>query len=1173
MDLRLFNITRDARAYTLDINGQILNIDTNYVIDNINSDLSQGHYENAIVGLKFLRTAATIRKQSISKLRANQVPGTSLSGGYIGKEYKELLDAIDILLPQVEHTLLRKRQDEMLRRHQRVSVMNQLAERELARRQIFSVMRQMQEQENEDYIDNDLVSQHASSLVRQIRIANAQAISNSKIKIRAYIKSGRSMENPAYYITNEAHGDGGLFNDMFERGSLYREVKYSVLDPIFDVSSEPFKLTFFGGEVHTSPDVLWIRNVDDINTIKDTFDTILRTEDEFFEENFWYRIEFPTTLRPSGARVTAPIQDPRSSELRTQVQALNPQQVNNYPVMSDKNFPHIYFKNTPKIHDENCLVNELIDTYSFTNGNSLSPNTIKEFFIKNPPSIGSLKKFCDAKNYNISLTVLDLAEATLVEDIKKKSRRPAIAFMVHENHVQKYIGDLRSKINLSTEEVGGYKDGRKSFKEKPPKDLTTIGLGKGRRANFSFEFQRNLKIKSLMYEALDVKGEHEVLDICKAFYTCVMTAYPDQAIPKFQVCDEYKPYNGEKIKPLHEYRLKDISAKVNYEKGKSALGGQTDNKMFGFRLGYEINMHRLSRDDISHVRVATDHGKMGDLQKLLEGQDPDNYKYINGLFGQSASGVKTVTFNVNLTDLQLLLVGTPELEYEKLSESEYKVTKTFSHGKYRYLNNFDYHNWVIELCNYHLTKKIDEVMRANHVNLPDLRITKLWVDCVGFNYTASSGMLNTAALDTDGIKFKTEMSYHSGTNVTFKYHDPEVSIAKMKEELNSFFEENKFVGGLAGCGKTYWALRNLPHDFRVSFKNKNVIRISKDDRGEATNKKGQTIHTAFLLCNMKEFYKHCSRTFKNKTVLVDEVSDISSYMWSAFFTCHKLYNTKFIFVGDFKQVPPFGENPDRNNYFWASMMSRTILPPPRPDGKMRCDPDLMKLALGLEADPLHYPIPEELFHTPFYPTVKDHFQFTLECGKEGNRRAMEAKKQTLFPATGGVRVKATANDKSSNYVSGEVYTVVNFWDPNVTLKCEDDDKTITTSVLKYKRNFVPADFQTIVSSQGATVDGVMCIYEIDKIRKSPNAGALLYMAFTRPRHMHQLRLYHTYPEGFNVAPTICEDLEAHSYIKTRPDRVKVVPKVECILELPKVIKQAVTKLVHKVPELTNCLTF
>lgn len=1153
---RLINTSVDSRVFTLSINEGPTEINIDDLVNNVNRSLDLNNYNNALVGLKALKTIITIRTTIIREWynglyvkAGKKVPGTNLTAPWILKNYKLLTDQIDLLLPEVEEHLDRIRRlvraAEDLRIREDEEAEQRQADNMIRRQQIFSVMAQIQRREREEFFEQDLVNSHFSSLLRQMRETQIRNTINAVIKIRVYVGSD-TRDNAAYIITNDEDLHAEMFGNLHEKTDHYKEVSYQAVTPIFDVSPEPFRLTFFDGAIHNNPNAISITNPVDVETIKDTFLDILNTDDEFYENNAWYKIIIPQTL---SSRTRILPQDPRSSELRTQVNALTQREIDNYPVFSDKNFPHIYFVNTPKIHDDNCLVNELIDHYSFLSNNSgIAKSTIKKFFQKHPPTIGSLKKFCDKDHFNISLTILDYAESVMVQDVKKGSKRQAIAFMVHENHVQKYIGDLRSPLDLSTAPTEGYRDTRKLFNFKPPKELTTLGLGKGRRSNFAYEFQRNLRYKSMMYEAPDVFGEHEVQDIAKAFYTCVKNAPPEQSIPKYQVGDLYKPYRNEKIKSFYEYVFKDtIYEKINFNKGKNALGAQTTNIMMGYRVRYEINMGRIDQDDISHVRIATDHGKMKDLQDLLSNIDPDNFKYINGIFGKTSSGTKTLTFNVQFNDLRLLLANTPDLEYVKLPSGQFKVTKTFSHGKYRYLNNFDYYNFVIELCNYNLTKKIDEMMAANIPNLPDLRITKIWVDCVGFNHPACRGVLNTAPLNSDNIKFKSESSYFSGTMVNFKCYDPEVLNSKAKEELKSFLDTSIFVGGGSGLGKTYWALRNIPHDYRVSFKNKNVVRISKDDRGEATNKPGQTIHKAFLLCNLREFYKHSSKTYRNKTVLVDEVSDVSSFMWSVFFTCHKLYNTKFVFVGDFKQVPPFGEIPDRTDYFWNSMDQRTILPPPRPDGEQRCEPALRELCNALRDNPYH-PIPEYLFHTQFYPEVNNHFPFRRNLMKEGNNKTVAARGYSFSPPSRGLSVTATKNEKSSRYVNAEVFTVLDFWDPNVTLRSEDDTnendtpKVITISYVKYLKNFRPAYFQTIHSSQGGTIDGVICIYEIDKLRRCPTAGALLYTILSRARTMSQLRLYHTYPANFNVERTICEDLRPKSYLKLKPNRVTVIPR-------------------------------
>jgi hypothetical protein len=978
-----------------------------------------------------------------------------------------------------------------------------------------------------------------------------------------------TMDDPAYFITDESHSN--VDNHYFEH--LHQQPQWNpvivntqLLLPIFNISFQPRILTFFNGNDHINSDVVSITNRDHINIIRRTLTEALNIHDDFYLDNSWFEIIFPgNTLssftlaipnRPSMSRdaVTLPtLAERQIQSIQRQIAPYTSTEVDNYRLDGTVRFPQSKFINTePKLHD-NCLLNELIYLYSHFSNHRIAESTIIKYFNNGETAtIGRLKQFCD--KYEISYTLFNIFEDTISQKTYKSKHRLALVLIIHEHHVSRYVGDLRSSVDFSqtTEHtISGYKDTRKSLKFKPVPELTTIGLGNQGHPNFSFLYEEHLKIRSLMWQDPTVSGKHTVHDMNDAYYSAVMSLHPDEAIPKFQITDDVREFvPGEVLKPYNFYYLRDISDKVRVNQGLNAFGGQLTNYMYGYRLIYEINMGRLSINDITHVRVATEFVKASKLQDIIKEHDPKKYKIINGLFGQARASSKSISLNVSIDDLRLLLRHYPDLIIHESSEGEFfSITKTLSQGKYKYLNNFDFHNYTIEICNFIITKKVDEMIKANIERFPNIKLTKVWVDCIGFNiHIISEGYLYTGPIPATGarITYKNQKSNYCGHIIPFKYKDPKQFIEASHQELQSFFDSCVIITGPPGCGKTYYVKHNLKYDYAASFQNKCARMIN-----------GETIHKTFILANMKDFYKHC-RKFKDKTIWIDEISQVQSWIWSVFFTVHKSYGTRFILTGDFDQIPPYGEDPDYNDYFWSNLRAKAV--PPPPNEHQRCDRELLNLATQILRDPT-FEIPPNLLRTEFNPNIDHHFSLTKNCRTVANEKVLNARRLSFDPPSIGVQIVAIRTNASKGYSTGSVYKVTDcindikdFMDKKelyiepkdtpITLRCIfPEEYEITINRALYSKDFVPGYGQTIHSSQGATIDKSIAIYEIYKIRKKPNGNRILYTAITRVKRINQLNLYKDVPNGFNVPPTIIEYNIPTSYLPSHRDTLE--PFIPC----------------------------
>lgn len=994
-----------------------------------------------------------------------------------------------------------------------------------------------------------------------------------------------TMDDPAYFITDESHSnvDNHYFADLHQQPRWNPAiVNTQLLLPIFNVSFQPRTLTFFNGNDHMNHSVISITNRDHINTIRTSLREALDINDDFYLNNSWFEIIFPDntlssiTLAVPMSRDTAELRTlPTLAErqiavlgqaqnatqsIRRQIAPYTSAEVDNYRLNGTVRFPQSRFINTePKLHD-NCLLNELINLYSRLSNHCIAESTIRKYFNNGETAtIGRLKQFCD--KYEISYTLFNIFEDAIYHKIYKSKHRLALVLIIHEHHVSRYVGDLRISVDFSktTEHtISGYKDTRKSLKFKPVPELTTIGLGNQGHPNFSFLYEENLKIRSLMWQDPTVSGKHTVHDMNDAYYSAIMSLHPDEAIPKFQITDEIREFvPGEVLKPFNFYYLRDISDKVRANQGLNAFGGQLTNYMYGYRLIYEINMDRLAEEDITYVRVATEFVKASKLQNIIKEHDPKKYKIINGLFGQARASSKSISLNVSIDDLRLLMRHYPELiihEDASVRDSSehvsFSITKTLSQGKYRYLNNFDFHNYTIEICNFIITKKVDEMMKVNSssrrpdgatLRFSDIKLTKVWVDCIGFNIDImSEGCIHTGPIPSTGatITFKEQKSNYCGHIIPFKYKDPKQFIEASHQELQSFFDGCVVITGPPGCGKTYYVKHNLKYDYAASFQNKCARMIN-----------GETIHKTFILADMKNFYKHC-RKFKDKTIWIDEISQVQSWIWSVFFTVHKLYGTKFILTGDFDQIPPYGEDPDYDDYFWSNLRAKAV--PPPPNEHQRCDRELLNLATKILHNPT-FEIPPHLLRTVFNPNIDHHFSLTKNCRTVANEKVLNARRLSFDPPSIGVQIVAIRTNVSKGYSTGSVYTVTDciddiqdfldkkelYIEPKdtpITLRCifpEEYDITINRAL--YSKDFVPGYGQTIHSSQGATIDKSIAIYEIDKIRKKPNGNRILYTALTRVKRINQLNLYKDVPNGFNVPPTIIEYNIPTSYLPSHRD--------------------------------------
>ena len=767
-----------------------------------------------------------------------------------------------------------------------------------------------------------------------------------------------------------------------------------------------------------------------------------------------------------------------------------------------------------EIYSTNCLINTISYWYSpkrIGKHKGISPTSVANFLT--PPTLQNLIRFFT--RYDISSRIYDIAGTKIYRTASIHRSHPAIALMIHNNHVQIYEGDLHQKIDFSDYRVEktnytkpvnidnriakmlcapGFnyrcEKGIINPKQKPrsvagltdfeelEEDLARVTA----KPNFQYDGERFVYPRSFSYERENyqpIDGENLVsFDRNKAFWTSLMSRNANTQVPVFTPVDEWVPYDGSEIVPYSYYILR-------YDYMQDAPKWQRNNFMHGFRIIQEIENHRLEREQIEYVKHPSYTEPIEKLQILMKDARNEFFLY-NGRIGRVNYAGKFVSYQMNGHNLALLLIHHPHAEYQLIAPDYYAVRVKVGDSKFRFLNNRNFYNFIIDACNYDMQDAIDRLMLANPNE--NIEIVKIWVDCVCF-IVRKGQKLDTSMFDIETWKREKDPVIYNRT-VRFRYINIPEIIDAISRERERFMAGVRVITGAPGTGKTHYVKSNLDYDHAVSYTNV-CSRLVE----------GTTIHRLFILSNLEAFYKGLAK-LANKTVWLDEFSQVPAWIWSSLFIAKVAYNVNFIITGDQNQIPPYQENPNYNSPFFRTLLGgATVL-----THNYRNDQPLQEFVKNLSS----------WFHRTHAPDyINQELPLMNLCFR---RKVREAINKRVMAQLGynnlskGLRVAVKESYAKHSLLKGSVFTVSSHTDTDVTLKpyFPKGDSSVTLKHEEYFGYFREGYAFTIDSCQGLTINEKMAIHELDLIKKMPHSFNRIYTAVTRATKLSFLEFYDNY---------------------------------------------------------------
>jgi hypothetical protein len=250
-------------------------------------------------------------------------------------------------------------------------------------------------------------------------------------------------------------------------------------------------------------------------------------------------------------------------------------------------------------------------------------------------------------------------------------------------------------------------------------------------------------------------------------------------------------------------------------------------------------------------------------------------------------------------------------EDEKLFVYGYETkTKMNEHSLPIYIQILDWVN--IQL--YNLTKLVGGKLLFRHTDcivveggsIPR-RITNAWGD---YKLELKEPRITSKARTDNFVKF----NFRDDTWKTYDYTDSDEyeGVMNVAEE-----EGGMLIEGRAGNGKSYIVKKYLGVWEGDEFVRMNDDVIAMSFTNKASNAiKGTTIHKTLKISKNNTITKKALEKFKFvKYVVIDEIGMVPSYLWRLIMLIKKEHPSLiFVLMGDFRQLPPVGEDLDTFNH-------------------------------------------------------------------------------------------------------------------------------------------------------------------------------------------------------------------------------------------------------------------
>lgn len=308
-------------------------------------------------------------------------------------------------------------------------------------------------------------------------------------------------------------------------------------------------------------------------------------------------------------------------------------------------------------------------------------------------------------------------------------------------------------------------------------------------------------------------------------------------------------------------------------------------------------------------------------------------------------------------------------------------------------------------------------------------------------------------------------------------------IRKLKKSI--------FINGEAGTGKTYLAKLLKKNSICLAPTNKAALLLN-----------GITIHKFIGKYNGLKSSKIFNILKQYEYIVVDEVSMMNSFFYHLFRVIKQNSTVKFIFVGDFRQLPPVGEE---HMDFLNSFILHEL-----------CDGNRLVLTKNRRSDSIMWDIVHSMDSTDIRKQFGSNECFVNLCWRNKTRKAINKKcmerwnklnpsYEPLFVRKGddfiqssqdmwlniGMPVISKMTNNKHGIYNNESFVVKEILDDRIILENEMNP-WLDVSVDEFRTFFNVAFAVTVHKSQGSTFDKPYMIHEWDLF-----TDKMKYVALTR----------------------------------------------------------------------------
>lgn len=614
-------------------------------------------------------------------------------------------------------------------------------------------------------------------------------------------------------------------------------------------------------------------------------------------------------------------------------------------------------------------------------------------------------------------------------DYKKLKNYPTVNAVCFNEHLYPVQG---SKLKLNDQITDNMISDDYIYFQKGPNCITE-GVHKDREFNYDIDFIKgswdpeSMKIvkngiRALYYSSGAKSGY--TIDCGKCYYTTATDgSIGVYGIPS--IFDRFKDYTG--VVYTHGYYLiKKDEYLVKYGITTNVVGGRTLKVLLDNGVKVVVN-----KELICSKRLVWESEK---ISEIFENKKKD-FNMYNGCTGKVDINLTTKVCVPNEEEREAIMEDYSDIECE-----DDVLVKRF---EYKRINNLLHrYSAVVDAA----SAKVLSVMFS--IGEPVTKIV------------------------TDSLTFECPVVAPIGWKVEdFKYRGESNKYLMIYKVKKSEVSKNRVILGAPGTGKTYTIKKEGKYDYAASFTNKAAINQSTD------SVKGQTLHALFNIESNQKF-THLT----DKTVWVDEISQIPRFIWGYILDAYVNYNTKFIFSGDFNQTAPVGEQ----KLFYIPFLGQKT--------ELTKDYRNSQSLVELRNDILNRNEVVITKSTEMYPLI--NIAYTNKTCGEVNKVVVEANK--FIWGGVGTKVFSKVTIKNMDIVKNETYKVESVI--NGEIKLEGVDYTISKSV--FDSSFVWGYCGTVHKSQGDTYHSDIGIHDWEVMPID-----VKYTAITRVKDTCQLRFY------------------------------------------------------------------